>query len=150
MRVRIPRFSTMARTRFIPVDELGWRVQDAIDELVHARRPERVARRLPGFNPRRDPTYEGFFARACEAYWFLARDGRTRQLGDPRLEPRYVKHSDARGDSHYWMRGDAGIMDLNFGPDEAPTSRYCRYRAGLLPNGENDGGIAPSGAGASA
>lgn len=119
---------------FIPIDELGARIQCAILDLMQRRGPGQLLRRVPDFDARCDPAFEGFCARACEAYVFLAEDPRTGPLGDPSVEARYVKHSEARGDSHYWLQNKAGIMDLNFGPDDDADPDYCDYEAGRYPS----------------
>lgn len=117
------RFGRRANFKLAELDPLGRLTQEAIDAL-HPRR--RIDARYV--------RYEGWCARACEAYVFLAKDGRTAWLArDRSAEPRFVKHSRERGDSHYFLEGVGGFMDLNFGPHDPPDPRYCRYDEGQYP-----------------
>jgi hypothetical protein len=122
---------------FVAPDHLGRFIQDAIDQLMCIRGAGRLSRKAPHFDSRRSPRYEGFCARACEAYLYLLRDPRTGSFGSAGAEPRYVKHSEVRGDSHYWIQSSDGVMDLNFAPDEKPDSEYCDYQAGRWPTRTN-------------
>ena len=118
---------------FIAIDELGQRIQEAVSELASMTGPARLPRRSPGFRPQKDPAFEGFCARMCEAYVFLVGDPRTLGLGGSTLQPRTVRHSKVRGDSHYWLECDRGIMDLNFGPSDDFDPGYCDYAEGHYP-----------------
>jgi hypothetical protein len=86
------------------------------------------------FDEFEDPAYNGFCARMCAAYMFLLVDEHTRLFArDLAVEPRYVKYSPARGDSHYFLEGRDGWMDLNYAPNEIPDPESCDYAAGRLP-----------------
>ena len=111
------------RQQFVPVDRLGRMVQEAIDELVSEGEldpPEGRSRSWRRLLPRSRHQYEGYCARSCQAYVFLARDARTRGLAsDPDAEPRSRKDR-----SHYWLETRGAVMELNLGPRETPNQHY--------------------------
>lgn len=105
---------------FAPLDDLGRMVQEAIDDLAAA--PDGIERE--GADP--PPRYNGYCARACQAYIYLARDSRTRRFAsDPDATPMFHKEEGAEyGDSHYWLETRAGVMDLIFAPDDEPDPGF--------------------------
>src|SRR5580700_2155416 len=118
--------------KFAETDGLGRLIQGAIDELEAARalRPD-----CPVSDD--SPRYEGYCARACEAYVFLMRDERTSGFARNKdAEAKYVKWGRERGESHYFLEGSAGVMDLNFGPDDPPDWDYCEYEDGKPPRNQ--------------
>lgn len=62
--------------------------------------------------------YNGYCARACTAYWYLAKhEPRAQQLSkNPGMALKRLKEPrSAYGDSHYWLEDDEGqILDLIF------------------------------------
>lgn len=132
-------------TEFADIDELGLRIQRAIDELLEEgkiardrtgqeKQPGRLGRWLDRVAPAH-PRYEGFCARSCAAYRFLAMNERTRDLSSyPGAVPKRYKPKG--GESHYWMQTEDGrVLELNNGPNDRPDRKYCAYERG---NGQLD------------
>ena len=105
--------------QFVRPDRLARLIQQAIRELE---REGAIESEYGGPPPR----FNGYCARACQAYYHLARDERTAHLADHPAAT--VKKHQAKGaqygDSHYGLETDAGVMDLIFAPRENPDRTY--------------------------
>jgi hypothetical protein len=104
--------------KFAAVDELGRRIQCAVDELEAEDKLKRGRYAPP------PPRFSGYCARMCQAYKFLALDTRTAVFATDGARHKYSWLDD---DSHYWIESSDGVMDLNFGPGETPSESYWPY-----------------------
>lgn len=108
-----------SRPNFADIDDLGRMIQKAIERLE-------ARREIEAWYDGPPPRFNGYCARACAAYVYLAKDTRTRPYArHPAAKVKFHKEPGAEyGDSHYWLETRSGIMDLIFGPGERPSHRY--------------------------
>ena len=114
------------RVEFAEPDRLVRAIQQAIDELMAEGVIKREAEAPEETGAHR---YDGFCARAVQAYWRFTRDPEYAYLADyPSVEP-WQLGTGKKG--HHWLRikGTDKILDLNIGPDEEPDLGY-RYDKG--------------------
>src|SRR5688500_6641127 len=89
-----------ARVEFAPLDRLALAIQRAIDELLQEGLIERKFAEDPETHG--GDRYNGFCARAVQAYWRFTRDSQYRHLADdPDVEP--YRYDDGKN-VHYWIR----------------------------------------------
>ncbi len=126
-----------ASVRFVPVDELGRRIQRAVAELEAAGELKRGSYEGP------PPAFNGYCARMCQAYKFCERDPRTSALATVGVRCRYSKrrHRFRDDESHYWIETADGVMDLNFALQEKMYEEFWPYDA--APRTANSWGFHP-------
>ena len=122
----MPRFRKSAQrpdVRFVAVDELGRRIQRAVEEL------EAAGELTRGDYDGPPPRFNGYCARMCQAYKFLSSDPRTAALATDGARPRYSWKRTRFRDvgTHYWIETRDGVMDLNFGPGQKPFEGFWPY-----------------------
>ncbi len=108
----------MSESDFIEPDAPGRLIQDAIEELEEEGELESEHGGPP-------PRFNGYCARACQAYVHLVRDERAAQVASHRnATVRVHREKGSRyGESHYWLKTEDGIMDLNHARGEFPDLR---------------------------
>lgn len=121
--MRLPRRKRAeADDRFLPLDDLGRRIHQAIRYLEPTGQFEKAS---SGTSP---ASFNGFCARAADAYrWLVENEPAAAQLADHgELKLRGLKRAgSAYGESHYWLVDAEGrILDLVVADGERPDPSY--------------------------